>query len=67
MAEKLGFGREPETFLPEKGESERLFIHALSLRVGYVINNKPVRIKIVLEKGTGKARNLGHSLYLTPG
>ena len=42
MAEELGLGREPETFLPGKGESERLFIHALSIRVGDVINDKPV-------------------------
>ena len=57
MMENLGFlGREPETFPPQKGESERLFIHALSIRVGDVINNEPVRIKVVWEKGTGKAR-----------
>ena len=42
MVEKLGLGREPETFSPGKGGSERLFIHALSIRVGDVINNEPV-------------------------
>ena len=56
MAEELGLGREPETFLPGKGENEPLFIHTLSIRVGDVINNEPVWIKIFLEKGKSMYR-----------